>query len=78
MIIIHSEARYTRYHHRQSLFKNVQQYSFYWKISIFSIFPYLRNAKNAITGHKEMVITHARTGTNSLEKIFKPREPPYT
>ena len=32
------KARYSSFHHRQSLFKNVQQYSFYLKISFFSRF----------------------------------------
>ena len=43
-----NRASYTSYHHRQLLFRNAQQYSFYLKISIFSIFPYLRNAKHTI------------------------------
>ena len=47
-LALHLKARYASYHHRQSLFKKVRQYSLYLKISIFSIFPYLRNVKHAI------------------------------
>ena len=32
---MHLKARHTRYHHMQSLLKNVQQYSFYLKILFF-------------------------------------------
>ena len=49
---MHLKAWSTRCHLRQSSFKNTQQYFYYFKISIFSIFFfnffYPRNAKHAI------------------------------
>ena len=35
----HLKAEYTSYHHRQSLFKDIQLYSFYFLISIYFDFP---------------------------------------